>query len=123
MSYNLDRGSVQTLAIGVLVRRDEKLSYFIGNRYIAELDSNITSIHADYELTSKYLLSLDQEFDFTLGKNVYSSLAVIRKFDTFLMSFSYNFDETTHQNGISFNLYPIGFGYGLDTSEFNTFRR
>ena len=116
MSYNLDRGSLQTLALGILIRRDEKLSYFIGNRYVAAVDSNITSIAVNYELTTKYILSLDQEFDLTQGNNVYSSAAMIRRFDTFYMAFRYFFDETTKQNGISFNLYPMGLGHGLDTN-------
>ena len=120
-SYNLDRGRLSTMAVGVLVRRDTRLSYFIGNRYIADLDSNITSIHADYEMTSKYTLDLDQEFDFIQGKNVISSMALIRKFDTFLMAFRYYVDETTHESGFSFNLYPIGLGQGLDTNAFNTY--
>ena len=123
MSYNLDRGSLQTLALGVLVQRDQRLSYFIGNRYIDALSSNITSVHMDYQMTSKYLFDVDQEFDFTQGKNVVSSAAIIRRFDTFLMAFRYTFDETTHENGVSFNLFPIGLGQGLDTQSFNTFRK
>jgi lipopolysaccharide export system protein LptA len=123
MSYNLDRGSLETIAIGILVRRDERLSYFIGNRYIDPLDSNVTSVHLDYEMTRKYFLDVDQEFDFTQGKNVYSGVALIRQFDTFFMAFRYYYDETTKQNGFSFNLYPSGLGVGLDTNAFNTFRK
>jgi lipopolysaccharide export system protein LptA len=122
-SYNLDRGSVQTMALGVLVRRDIKLSYFLGNRYVADLNSDITSINVNYQLATKYILSLDQEFDFTQGKNVYSSAAIVREFDTFYMAFRYYFDETTKQNGVSFNLYPMGLGAGLDTNSFNTFHK
>lgn len=122
-SENLDRGRLATLAAGVLVRRDTRLSYYIGNRYIADLNSNITSVHADYEMTPKYTLDLDQEFDFTQGKNVISSVAVLRKFDTFFVSFRYYVDETTNDKGFSFNLYPIGLGQGFDTNSFQTFRR
>jgi hypothetical protein len=123
LSYNLDRGSLQTIALGLLVRRDERLSYFIGNRYVDALNSNITSVHFDYQMTPKYLIDLDQEFDFTQGKNVYSSVAILRKLDTVFIAFRYYVDETTKQNGVSFNLYPIGLGAGLDTNAFNTFRR
>jgi lipopolysaccharide export system protein LptA len=123
MSYNLDRGRLATLALGILVRRDTRLSYYVGNRYIADLNSNITSVHADYEMTSKYTLDLDQEFDFIQGKNVISSMAIVRKFDTFLMAFRYYVDETTHESGFGFNLYPIGLGQGLDTNAFNTYRK
>jgi hypothetical protein len=121
MSYNLDSGTLQTLALGLLVRRDERFSYFVGNRYVAALDSNITSVHADYEFTTKYLLDVDQEFDFTQGKNVFSSVAMVRKFDTFIMALRYFYDETSKENGISFNVYPMGLGQGFDSGSFNTF--
>jgi hypothetical protein len=111
------------MQVGLMVRRDTRLSYFIANTYVADLSSNITSVHADYELTPKYILDLDQEFDFIQGKNVYSSVSVLRKFDTFYMAVRYYFDETTGQSGFSFNLFPAGLGMGLDTSSFSTFRR
>jgi hypothetical protein len=123
MAYNIDKGDLALLGIGVLVQRDVRFSYFIGNRYVADLNSNITTLHADYAVGPKYILDLDQEFDFTQGKNVYSSVAVIRQFDTFFLSFRYFFDETTRQNGVSFNISPIGLGRQLDTSSLGTFHR
>ncbi|HWE03636.1 MAG TPA: LPS assembly protein LptD [Tepidisphaeraceae bacterium] len=122
-SFNLDRGRLATLAMGILVRRDTRFSYFVGNRYVADLNSNITSVHADYEITSKYTLDLDQQFDFIQSKNVISSVAILRKFDTFMMAFRYYVDETTHESGFGFNLFPIGLGQGFDTSSFDTFRK
>ena len=123
MTYNLDRGNLQTLSVGALVRRDERLSYFIGNRYIADLASNITSVHLDYQFSPKYTFDVDQEFDFTQGKNVYSSLAILRTFDTFVMAVRYYYDETTSENSFSFNIFPIGLGYGVDSGQFNQYHR
>ena len=122
-SFNLDRSNLQTLGIGLLVRRDTRLSYFVSNRYVADLNSNITGIHVDYQMTPKYTLDLDQQFDFTQGQNVYSSAALVRQFDTFFMAIRYYVDETTNQKGVSFNIFPSGLGQGLDTSAFSTFRR
>ncbi len=122
-SWNLDKSEIQTIAIGILVRRDTRMSYFIGNRYIGVLDSNITSVHADYELSKKYVISVDQEFDFTHGQNVYSNVSIVRRFDTFYLIGRYFFDEVTGENGFSVNVIPYGFGQGIDTGSFNTFRR
>lgn len=122
-SYNLDKMDVQTIAVGVLFRRGDRLSTYIGNRYISDLNSNITTISSNYELTTKYTLNFDQEFDFTQGHNVFSSIGLLRKFDTFYIAGRYFFDEVTGENGFSFNLYPIGLGQGLDTGSFQTFRR
>jgi lipopolysaccharide export system protein LptA len=122
-SWNLDKSEIQTMAIGVLVRRDVRMSYFIGNRYIGDANSNITSVHVDYQISSKYMLGLDQEFDFTQGHNVYSSIGLLRRFDTFYLVAGYSYDEVTKQNGFTFNIIPIGFGQGLNTGQFQTFRR
>ena len=122
-SWNLDKSEIQTIALGILVRRDTRLPYFVGNRYIGVLDSNITTIHADYELTKKYVISVDQEFDFTHGQNVYSNVSLVRRFDTFYLIGRYYFDEITGENGFSVNIAPLGFGQALDTGSFNTFRR
>src|SRR5258708_10286105 len=98
----------QTIALGILLRRGERLSTSIVNRYMEELNSNITSVAVTYELTSKYTINFDQEFDFTQGHNVFSSLGIARRFDTFYLAGEYFFDEVTGQSGFSFNIYPIG---------------
>ncbi|MDB5290542.1 MAG: hypothetical protein JWL69_1783 [Phycisphaerales bacterium] len=123
MAYNLDKSELQLFGIGVLVQRDVRFSYFIGNRYLADLNANLTTVHADYQIGPKYVLDIDQEFDFTQGKNVYSSVALARQFDTFFLTFRYFFDETTRQNGVSFNIAPIGLGRQLDTGSLSAFHR
>jgi hypothetical protein len=122
-SYNLDKMEVQTIALGILLRRGDRLSTYIGNRYIEELNSNITSVAVNYQLSTKYTVDFAQEFDFTQGHNVFSSIGIARKFDTFYIAGQYFFDEVTGQTGFSFDIYPIGLGQGFDTSSFQTFRR
>ena len=96
----------------------------LGNRYVARLGfEDITSINVNYEFTTKYYLSVDQEFDMTQGANVYSSASIARRFDTFYMAVRYYYDETSKQSGFSFNLYPMGLGQGLDTNSFSTFHK
>jgi hypothetical protein len=122
-AYNIDKREVDTIGLGVLLRRGERLSAFIGNRYLADLDSNITSIAMNYELTSKYTIAFGQQFDFSQGQNVQSNVSIQRHFDTFIFSATYYFDEITGENGFSVNLYPIGLGQALDTGSLQTFRR
>src|SRR5206468_11582042 len=50
-TYNIDKAEVQTIGIGVLLRRGDRLSTFVGNRYISDLNSNIISVAANYELS------------------------------------------------------------------------
>jgi len=78
---NADKRKLATASIGLVAQRDERMSYYVGNRYIDELHSNITTVAIDYQVSSKYNLSFAQSFDFGLGENVVSSVSVVRRFD------------------------------------------
>jgi lipopolysaccharide export system protein LptA len=69
-SENLDYTKLATASLGLAVQRDERMSYFIGNRYIADLNSNIMTLEIYYELTRKYNVSFTQSFDFGRGHDV-----------------------------------------------------
>jgi hypothetical protein len=114
--YNIDERKLATAAIGVLVRRDIQQSWYIGNRYIADLHSNIVSVSANYMISPKYSLGFNQSFDFGLGKDVSSSVSVVRSFDRFVMSFAFAHDEITNRTGFNFSIAPIGFGQGIGNS-------
>ncbi|HSV13416.1 MAG TPA: LPS assembly protein LptD, partial [Tepidisphaeraceae bacterium] len=115
-SENLDYMKFATGSIGLAVQRDERLSYFIGNRYIADLNSSILTVEMNYQLTRKYGFSAVQSFDFGAGQDVYYSFSLNRKFDRFLMAISLSYDQTTDNKGISFQFVPYGLrrGFGSD---------
>jgi hypothetical protein len=113
--YNLDARKLATAAVGVLVTRDVTQSWYIGNRYIADLNSNIASIQFQYQISPKYTIGLGQDFDFGLGQNVSSSVSVIRYFDRFVMVFNFAHQQIGNQNGFSFAIAPIGLGFGVSS--------
>jgi hypothetical protein len=114
--YNLDEEKLATAAVGVLLRRDPTESIYFGNRYIADLHSNIVSVSGNYQISPKYSLGFSQSFDFGLGKDVSSSLSIVRSFDRFVMSFNFSQDQISGQTGFSFSIAPIGFGQGIGSS-------
>jgi hypothetical protein len=114
---NLDYRKLATASIGVAVQRDQRLNYFIGTRYVADLDSNLATIEVNYELDKKYSVSATQSFDFASSKDVYYTFALIRKFDNFSASVRVYYDQTTAQKGFSFSLAPNGLSRGLGTSD------
>ena len=114
--YNLDESKLATAAIGILVRRDVQQSWYIGNRYIADLHSNIATIAMDYQISPKYTLAFSQSFDFGLGKDVSSSVSAIRYFDRFVLVVSASHDQIANQTSFAFNIIPIGLGNGLNSS-------
>jgi len=113
--YNLNAKKLATAAVGILVTRDVAQSWYIGNRYIADLNSNIASIQFQYQISPKYTVGFGQDFDFGLGQNVSSSVSVIRYFDRFVMVFNLSHQEIGNQNGFSFAIAPTGLGFGISS--------
>jgi hypothetical protein len=116
ISYNLDRYELATAGIGLLVRRDVQTDFYIENRYISDLDSDVTSVHIDYQISPKYTVALDQSFDFNVSKEVYSGIGLARRFDSFTVAVQYTHNETDHTDSFSFSILPAGLAYGVGTS-------
>jgi hypothetical protein len=114
--YNLDEQKLATASVGVLVRREALQSWYIGTRYLHDLNSNITGIEFTYQISPKYSVSFGQSFDFGLGQNVGTSVSVSRIFDRFILAVSASHAEIANTTGFSFNFYPIGLGTGLGSS-------
>ena len=117
VQQNIDEGLLATAGVGLLVRRDERMTYFLGNRYIDELNSNITSIAVSYELTPKYTVVASQAFDFGISENVNSSFGVLRQFDAFFVAVSASHDSINDQSAFNFNIYPKGLGFGINAEQ------
>lgn len=113
--YNLNAHKLATAAIGILVSRDVSQSWYIGNRYIADLHSNIATIQMSYQISPKYTISFGQSYDFGLSKDVSSNLAFVRYFDRFVMVFNFAHDQIANQTGFAFSIAPTGFGFGLNS--------
>ncbi|HSZ56838.1 MAG TPA: LPS assembly protein LptD [Tepidisphaeraceae bacterium] len=113
--YNLDARKLATAALGLLVVRDITQSWYIGDRYIADLNSNIATIQFQYQISPKYTVGFGQSWDFGLGQDVASSLSVVRYFDRFVMVFAFSHDEIANQTGFSFSIAPTGLGFGLNS--------
>ncbi|HEV2295703.1 MAG TPA: LPS assembly protein LptD [Tepidisphaeraceae bacterium] len=118
VQQNLDRGQLATGSLGLAVSRDPRVSYFIGTRYIAELDSVIASLVADYVLTTKYSVSLSQSYDFGDQEgSIYTSASLRRRFDRFHALFTLYYDAHEDESGFRFSVYPEGLiGIGGDSS-------
>jgi hypothetical protein len=114
LQHNLDENQLATASLGVAVSRDPRLSYYIGTRYIEDLDSCIASIVMDYALTMKYSVAITQSYDFgEQNGTVYTAASLRRKFDRFSMLFTVYHDEHENEGGFRFAIYPEGLGVGI----------
>jgi hypothetical protein len=108
VEQNLDKYRLATAAMGIAVQRDVRLSYYLGIRYIADLNSNVATIQINYQLDRKYSLSGIQSFDLAQNKDVYYGLSLIRSFDNFSISARIFYDQSTNDKGFSFSVQPFG---------------
>jgi hypothetical protein len=117
--YNLDQNVLATTSVGLAVQRDDRMSYFVGARYIDPLDSVIASLASDYQLTLKYSLRLAQSFNLSQRRNENTSVTLVRKFDRYFMTFSFFYDPVENDSGFRIGIYPEGLGYGVNTDQVN----
>lgn len=110
---NLDAGQMATESVGMAVRRGDRLTYYVGDRYINELNSNIVSFLANYELSTKYALGFGQSYDFGSNDSVSSSFSIIRRFDRFYVATSVNVDNTTGASGFYISIRPSDMPSGI----------
>ena len=117
LSYNLDFRKIATASAGIAVSRGDRLSYFIGQRYIQPLNSNITTLAFNYKVSPKYTFAFQQNFDFGQGHSVASNFIFMRHFERFYAGVAIRYDAIGDNSGFFFNFIPEGFG---NTRGFNT---
>ena len=66
------------------------------------------TFNANYNLTSKYTINLNQALDFGQSRAAVTYLSVIRRFDTFAFSVSIYHDDINKVSGFNVNLFPAG---------------
>jgi len=119
-SFNTDKQKLALISGGIAVRRDPHIAFFIGDRYIDELHSNIITSAVSYELSHKYTLLLSQSFDTVNSQTVGSTFGVLRKFDAFYVVVSIFYDGRQKDSGVSFSIVPNGFSAGVGNQAFQS---
>jgi lipopolysaccharide export system protein LptA len=107
-SYNIDHGDLATAAIGISAKRGDRLSYYFGLRYIEQLNSDIATAAATYQITSKYAVQFSQSYDFGQSQDVSSSFTLSRQFESLGASITTYYDSTSGDSGVQFNVFAAG---------------
>ena len=111
--YNLEGGGMATGSVGMAVRRGDRTTYYVGERYINELNSNIASFLINYELSTKYSLGFGQSYDFGSSGSVTDSASIIRRFDVFYVAASITHNSISGESGFFITLHPLGLPTGI----------
>lgn len=108
-AYSLESDDLVTLAAGVIITRDDRLSYSIGGRYVEPLDLLLGVGSIDYRLSQRYSLAAAASYDVEISDIRHTSVMVTRRFDRFLINVGVYTDRIDDDSGIRFMIAPIGF--------------
>jgi hypothetical protein len=118
--YNLDQYELATTSIGLAIQRDPRISYFVGTRYIGQINSTIASFAMNYELSAKYALLLNLSYSLSERRNQSSSITLVRHFDRLFANVTLYYDAVDDTSGFRFGLTPEGLGPGASTDALST---
>lgn len=106
--YNLEESTLATAAVGIGITRDPRLSYYVEQRYIDPLNSNITSFDTRYVVSAKYTLFFNVSYDFAYKNNVSRAIAIQRQFDRIKAIISFYQDSINDDTGMRLFVIPDG---------------
>ncbi|HEX4053559.1 MAG TPA: LPS assembly protein LptD [Tepidisphaeraceae bacterium] len=108
VQWNLDQRETAIAEAGVAINRGSRLSYYVGDAYVQALNSQILTFNANYNLTSKYQLSVSEALDFGSSRATVTYVSVTRRFDIFSFSIAVYHDGISNTSGITANFFPVG---------------
>jgi hypothetical protein len=112
--YDIHSERVEQFDIGFSRTRLPDLSYYIGTRYLRDVQvlnqhgSNAFVFAASYALDSRYTIVFSQQYDFEYRANVQSELTLIRRYHRMFWSISVRSDASLDSKSVMFNLWPEG---------------
>ena len=107
-AYNLGDDDLATVAAGLIVTRDERLSYSLGGRYVQPLDLTLAVGSINYNLSQRYNLAASASYDFQQYDVRNTTVFVTRRFDRFAFNVGFYLDRIQNEGGVRFSVYPLG---------------
>jgi hypothetical protein len=110
INVNLRDGSIGQFNAGFAVQRDPRVRYYLGTRFVDDMDTALGILGVSYRINRLYTVSFFEQYDFRFdgGKNLLSTLSVIRKFPRWYAALSMNLDKSLGGLGVYVTLWPEG---------------
>jgi hypothetical protein len=111
--YDTANGQIEQYDIGVVHMRYADLSYYVGTRYLRNVEildrgSNCVIGAVTYVLDPRYTLVLAQQYDFDYGTNLTSEVTVLRKYHRAICGLTFSADESLDRQSVIFNIWSEG---------------
>ena len=116
-NWNIRQQELATAAVGLLVGRGDRVTYYAGLRYIGLIDSTIASFSTTYELSEKYTINFAAAVDLASTSSKGGSVSVVRKFDRFYAGIGAYYDAVERQSGFTISLYPEGAATSVNSGQ------
>ena len=133
VQYNIDNNTLATASIGLSVKQDERVSYYLGLRHIGISveqvvngntfvfdNQDLVVFATQYQLTSNYRLGLAASYDMAQSRTDSAVLSLARRFDRFYVEVAFRVDVFQNDNSVFFNLWPEGMPPGGGTGSMPT---
>jgi len=108
--YDIHSGTVEQFNIGFSRTRWPDLSYYIGSRYLRNVQvldehgSNAFVFAASYILDPRYTIAFSQQYDFDYAASVESNITLIRHYNRVFWALSFSADESLDRQAIMFSI-------------------
>jgi hypothetical protein len=112
--YDIHSGTFEQIDVGFTRTRWPDLSYYIGSRYLRDVQvlkehgSNAFVFAASYILDPRYTVVFSQQFDFDYGANVESNITLIRRYHRVFWSLTFSADASLDRQSVMFSVWPEG---------------
>lgn len=108
-AYSLESDDLVTVAAGMTVTRDDRLSYSIGGRYVEPLDLTLAVGSINYNLSQRYSIAAAASYDVDVNDVRNTTVLITRRFDRFFVNVGLYLDRIDDDSGIRFMVAPVGF--------------
>jgi len=96
-----------TLNVGFATPLTDKLDIFVGNRY-EEGTASVTTVLLQAELTEKWSVRVQQEYDWRTDSSLDSEIAFLRDMHAWMGELRFERDEGDDSTMVSINFHPKG---------------
>ena len=109
-NHDLNTGRLRRANVGLAVSRDPRLRYYMGLRYIRDLDSAIGVFGFKYKISRKYSITFFEQYDmdFDGGRNMATSISIVRKLPRWYAAFTFAYNTTYNDLTLYLSLWPEG---------------
>jgi len=106
--FDVNRGNAGTSNLTLAVERQPRLSYFVGWRYIHDIESNLLALGGNYKLSEKHTVAIRELYDIDVGRNYSTQVVYIRRWPRWYTAVSLDVDRGLEDVGINFSVWPEG---------------